>query len=168
MIEIKKGWRITEEEHVKQFLTYMYSILGNSFHPDDDLLSHINFETEEPTLSVEDAKYLNECIDKCFELSGEGVYDISLEIMETLQEINAHMKDMGFIGTYFPIHSRHIEDIKTIKEIIDDMPKYTVGKHPKKIKVYRRSEVRTEPKVGRNQRCKCGSGLKFKNCCLKK
>jgi preprotein translocase subunit SecA len=26
-------------------------------------------------------------------------------------------------------------------------------------------EVRTEPKVGRNQPCPCGSGKKFKNCC---
>lgn len=27
--------------------------------------------------------------------------------------------------------------------------------------------VRTEPKIGRNSLCPCGSGRKFKNCCLK-
>lgn len=29
-------------------------------------------------------------------------------------------------------------------------------------------EVRTTPKVGRNQICPCGSGLKHKKCCAKK
>ena len=28
--------------------------------------------------------------------------------------------------------------------------------------------VRTEPKIGRNEPCPCGSGKKYKNCCLKK
>jgi len=28
--------------------------------------------------------------------------------------------------------------------------------------------IRAEPKVGRNDPCPCGSGLKFKKCCLKK
>jgi uncharacterized protein YecA (UPF0149 family) len=27
--------------------------------------------------------------------------------------------------------------------------------------------VRTEPKIGRNQPCPCGSGRKFKKCCIK-
>ena len=27
-------------------------------------------------------------------------------------------------------------------------------------------EVRTEPKIGRNELCKCGSGKKFKKCCI--
>jgi len=28
--------------------------------------------------------------------------------------------------------------------------------------------IRGEPKIGRNDPCPCGSGLKFKKCCLKK
>jgi len=28
--------------------------------------------------------------------------------------------------------------------------------------------IRAEPRVGRNDPCPCGSGLKFKKCCLKK
>jgi len=28
--------------------------------------------------------------------------------------------------------------------------------------------VRTEPKIGRNQDCPCGSGKKFKKCCINK
>ena len=27
-------------------------------------------------------------------------------------------------------------------------------------------EVRTSPKIGRNQLCSCGSGLKYKKCCI--
>lgn len=30
------------------------------------------------------------------------------------------------------------------------------------------SPIRGEPKVGRNDLCPCGSGLKFKKCCLHK
>ena len=32
----------------------------------------------------------------------------------------------------------------------------------------RRVEVRTKPKIGRNELCPCGSGLKYKKCCLLK
>lgn len=28
--------------------------------------------------------------------------------------------------------------------------------------------VRTEPKIGRNELCPCGSGKKYKNCCINK
>ena len=28
--------------------------------------------------------------------------------------------------------------------------------------------IRKRPKVGRNEDCSCGSGLKYKKCCLKK
>ena len=29
-------------------------------------------------------------------------------------------------------------------------------------------EVRTEPKIGRNEPCPCGSGKKYKKCCILK
>jgi preprotein translocase subunit SecA len=28
--------------------------------------------------------------------------------------------------------------------------------------------IRTEPKIGRNDRCPCGSGKKYKHCCVNK
>jgi uncharacterized protein YecA (UPF0149 family) len=28
-------------------------------------------------------------------------------------------------------------------------------------------KVRTKPKIGRNEPCPCGSGIKFKKCCIK-
>lgn len=33
---------------------------------------------------------------------------------------------------------------------------------------YNLEPVRTEPKIGRNEPCKCGSGKKYKKCCLPK
>lgn len=40
-------------------------------------------------------------------------------------------------------------------------------KYMPKIKATRgkRVEVRTEPKIGRNEPCPCGSGKKYKKCC---
>ena len=29
-------------------------------------------------------------------------------------------------------------------------------------------EIRTHAKIGRNEKCKCGSGLKYKHCCKPK
>ena len=81
MIEIKKGWVITEASHVVQFMTYILS-LDINFHPDDDMLSYVNLESDEPIFSVDDAKYLNDTIEKCFDICGEDVYDICLTLME--------------------------------------------------------------------------------------
>lgn len=38
----------------------------------------------------------------------------------------------------------------------------------KRSRVAFRSKVRTGPKVGRNEPCPCGSGKKFKKCCIDK
>lgn len=81
MIEVKKGWVITEAAHVVKFIEYILSLLIN-FHPDDDMLSYVNIETDEPTFSVEDAKYLNDTIGQCFNICGEDVYDICLTLIE--------------------------------------------------------------------------------------
>jgi len=86
MIDIKKGWAITEASHVVQFLTYILS-LDIIFHPDDDMLSYVNLDNDEPTFSVEDAKYLNDTIEKCFDICGEDVYDICLTLIEQKETV---------------------------------------------------------------------------------
>ncbi len=40
---------------------------------------------------------------------------------------------------------------------------YEVQAKPER--VYQTVEVRTEPKIGRNDPCPCGSGKKYKKCC---
>lgn len=89
MIEIKKGWVIKESAHVVQFLEYILS-LDIIFHPDDDMLSYINLDTDEPTFSINDAKYLNGTIDKCFAICGDDVYDICMELMQKRCSTHSH------------------------------------------------------------------------------
>jgi uncharacterized protein len=36
------------------------------------------------------------------------------------------------------------------------------------VRTHRRTHIRTGPKIGRNDPCPCGSGLKYKKCCLDK
>ncbi len=46
------------------------------------------------------------------------------------------------------------------KYIIDNL-------YPQKQSNHKEVPVRTEPKIGRNDPCSCGSGFKYKKCCLK-
>jgi uncharacterized protein YchJ len=43
-----------------------------------------------------------------------------------------------------------------------------MGQYEKQRQLAYKSKIRDYVKVGRNQLCLCGSGLKYKNCCLKK
>jgi len=51
------------------------------------------------------------------------------------------------------------------KEQISDE---TIEDVRKRMEMYHREPVRTEPKIGRNEPCPCGSGKKYKKCCGKK
>jgi uncharacterized protein YecA (UPF0149 family) len=57
----------------------------------------------------------------------------------------------------------------------DFMSEESIVKEYKKIKNQKphknrgtRITPRTEPKIGRNEQCPCGSGKKYKQCCLNK
>lgn len=78
MIDIKKDWVISDAKDVVEFIRYMQSICV--FHPDDDMLSYIDLIYDVPTFSIEDGKYLNDIINKCFDICGDDVYDICLSI----------------------------------------------------------------------------------------
>lgn len=52
-------------------------------------------------------------------------------------------------------------DIYEMENIYPNIPS-------KKLKRGTYVEVRTEPKIGRNSPCPCGSGKKYKKCCLLK
>lgn len=81
MIEVKTGWVVNDKNGVFEFLKYIMS-LGLVFHPDDNMMSYVNLDTDSPTFSVDDAKYLNGLILRCFDICGDEVYDICIEIME--------------------------------------------------------------------------------------
>jgi uncharacterized protein YecA (UPF0149 family) len=159
MIEIKKGWVITEAEHVVQFMRYILA-LDVVFHPDDDMLSYIDLDTDEPTFSVEDGKYLNETIQKCFDVCGDDVYDICMALME--EEKKPAKGRIG--GKYLALATMmaQVEHAPYIDDVI-----LSGGKRTKRIDIYR--EYKPDPDAQpRNERCKCGSGKKFKHCCIKK
>lgn len=72
---------------------------------------------------------------------------------------------LDFVETVYPIRN-----LRMVNDIMDWSPDNAIAhkkgySHPRKIKVYRMSEIRTTPKIGRNQICECGSGLKSKKCC---
>ena len=53
---------------------------------------------------------------------------------------------------------------------IDDYQKYHNFEYSHLTKKQKEADIqpiRTEPKIGRNSICPCGSGKKYKNCCLK-
>jgi len=43
-----------------------------------------------------------------------------------------------------------------------------VDLYPRRKRYGKDVAVRTEPKIGRNEPCPCGSGTKYKKCCAKK
>jgi uncharacterized protein YecA (UPF0149 family) len=166
MIEIKRGWVITESEHVVQFMRYIMS-LDVVFHPDDDMLSYIDLDTDEPTFSVEDAKYLNETIQKCFDICGYDVYDICMALIEEkekpVKETKRHYGILGVAGMMIAAMPR----VAQIDYTSYDKIALSRGTRTKRIDIYR--EYKPDPDAQpRNERCKCGSGKKFKHCCIKK
>ena len=106
------------------------------------------------------------------------------------------MKKIGVIGSNFPMEliSKSFKDInnidlETIEDVIidsspnnhsifdyragysiDDYHKYHEFQYSHLTKKQQEADIvpiRTEPKIGRNSICLCGSGKKYKNCCLK-
>lgn len=48
-----------------------------------------------------------------------------------------------------------------INDLYEDVPKKLRGKRVDPVR-----DSKTDPKIGRNELCPCGSGLKYKKCCL--
>lgn len=56
---------------------------GVSFHPDDDFNDYVNFKTNEPCYTREEAEVRNDLMNKCFEVcekEGVDIYEIMLEV----------------------------------------------------------------------------------------
>jgi SWIM/SEC-C metal-binding protein len=58
------------------------------------------------------------------------------------------------------------EDISELEYMLN--PKSFGGKRPKMKQIENLTIVKTEPTIGRNDPCPCGSGKKYKKCCLNK
>lgn len=62
------------------------------------------------------------------------------------------------------IEPDQVEDITDLEYMLN--PQLFEGKRPKKKQAENTTYVRSEPTVGRNDPCPCGSGKKYKRCCM--
>lgn len=77
-------------------------------------------------------------------------------------ELHSLLNSLRDQSTYY------LESYKDFKECMADIPQPLKKGQKRPSKYARRAEMRTEPKIGRNEPCSCGSGLKYKKCCLNK
>ena len=59
--------KIITIQDVKDFAKQL-TAEGVSFHPDDDFKEYINFSSNEPIYSIEDAEFRNNLMNDCFEV----------------------------------------------------------------------------------------------------
>jgi hypothetical protein len=88
-------------------------------------------------------------IDRLKEASGENV-----EIVQMPEDFGSNVMPIKIMRTGYDPLIKELEDFK-------------YSHLPNKLKFVELQPVRTEPKYHRNQLCPCGSGKKYKNCCLK-
>ena len=63
-------------EDVKLFAFQLVNEEKLSFHPDNDFSDYINLETGEPVYSEEEVQFLNQLMEKCFDICQEFEADI--------------------------------------------------------------------------------------------
>jgi len=61
---------------------------------------------------------------------------------------------------FHPIYKPQLSETMSLINPYKDMYYENIGGHHETYK-------RESPKIGRNEKCTCGSGLKYKNCCIK-
>ena len=64
------------------------------------------------------------------------------------------------------IKTLYLDVTEPIRKTIEFM--YTLPDHIRRKTTTPCKTIRTLPKVGRNEKCPCGSGKKFKKCCIMK
>ena len=103
-----------------------------------------------------------------------------LQAAEAVNSINMILQNgygmkeiMGFLKDHELVMENRAEADKLVALISDynnTLPQWVLkGYTPEEVaNMPRQSVVRTGRKIGRNEPCPCGSGKKYKNCCLKK
>ncbi len=83
-------------------------------------------------------------------------------LSEVIDNVEFHDEPPMIIKNYY----QEMEELKPILDIASSS--YDFGEPiPRDIKNAKEVGVRTEPKIGRNDPCTCGSGNKYKKCCGK-
>ena len=52
-------------------------------------------------------------------------------------------------------------------EELEDIKYFHLTKEERNANILPARNSATDPKIGRNEQCSCGSGMKYKKCCLK-
>lgn len=76
-------FQIKTVEDVKSFFKILHQEYQLAFHPDDPFEDYVSIGTGAATFSKEEAKYLNEVMNQCFEVceeAHEDIYQIGLAI----------------------------------------------------------------------------------------
>lgn len=73
-----KSIKIESIQDVKSFFQILHQVYQLQFHPDDSFEDYVSIETGAATFSKVEAKYLNELMNKCFEVCEEAHEDIYL------------------------------------------------------------------------------------------
>lgn len=74
---------IKTEKDLRALLTEVISYLGWAFHPNDSMTNYVRRDTGEPSYSPEEAKRLDNLMDKAYdfcEQHGIDFYELSMEI----------------------------------------------------------------------------------------
>ena len=71
--------------------------------------------------------------------------------------------------TIIPFEEEYPEEAKTLMDICKQRQAYVFKRHPMVLDAVEPTETikRTMPKIGRNEKCPCGSEKKYKHCCGK-
>lgn len=71
--------KINTIEDVKLFAFQLVNEENLSFHPDDDFADYINLQTRESVYSEEEVQFLNQQMEKCFDICeqfGADIYEL--------------------------------------------------------------------------------------------
>jgi preprotein translocase subunit SecA len=95
------------------------------------------------------------------------------EAFEMFQEMIDHLKEV-VVEQLFKVRASREEPVPQQRTAVAMAPRWQEGRGGETPSAPARAQTRTEPrvaggqKVGRNDPCPCGSGKKYKKCCLLK
>lgn len=84
--------------------------------------------------------------------------------LDSIDEQSSVVLDVDYEKLYWNMHEAKADWLYKLKEwdqVIDESRRNELAKQ------YRTSKIVHNEKIGRNDACPCGSGKKYKNCCLK-
>ncbi len=67
-------------EDIEKFVRYLMLDENLVYHPDEPFTGYVNFADGSPVYTSEQCAERERLLDRCFEIAGDGVYEIGLEL----------------------------------------------------------------------------------------